>query len=697
LTFYQSLTEHIIALWNTTPSIDEGPYRASWRDGRDEVTAVFQEAAEGLRTLELGHPRWQIRDVIRQLDIDLLSGADVRDLLNALLKLTLNADRRAFKNVVTHEGDWRAALSAARLYNCFFTALSEMDRSLFTQREQVVVRALQETRAAGIYLTVRDGRIGTVEEYSSAAQQIATRIAQGASAFRTLFYRLINQHYDAQADHYMLGRQYAVAGGLPKAPAVPFGWMYQAILGNPLAWTFSDPTPEELGVAAETATLMRDLAATFDAEPHHMLQLGFNEASAIHFDLASYVFYDNTFMLKQLTPSQTLALLDGMFGWVRTDECTVNLDDALAVLRAVYDGAAGHNVPVVFSSQDIATRSGLATRAVEDSLDFLSKPVGEVNRDFISPLFSDDEGLTADAMFTPFLMNEDSYIMPSRLCSGPPAYEAIYAKLRDAFGPRGKDRLDSVLGRAFEDFTRDILRRANLAVKAGMYNTGQETGECDAVVETPNYVVFIECKKKGLTRKTLGGSSEQIMYDLAGAIVAPHAQLAQHEAVLSRQKSLRLVDSAGSEAVVTLAERRIVKVALTLLDLGVLSDSLVNNSLLNVVRGATWQLPTNATRQQRKTAAEFDSDASKLQRYHEEMVARSEENFRTWRSNTATWSTPLLMVLCHDILGSEQFERRLTTALHLASSCGDRVQEFYFYERAMEQVPQDAGNGCAPT
>ena len=139
------------------------------------------------------------------------------------------------------------------------------------------------------------------------------------------------------------------------------------------------------------------------------------------------------------------------------------------------------------------------------------------------------------------------------------------------------------MGTAIERVVADALRAHNLnvTIQGSKYSmpdplTGSnQDGECDVVVESPEFIVFLETKKKPHRRLSATGNALANLIDLSGSLFDAQAQLARHERILLHHGHIQFEDGRRFN----MNGRSIERIALTLLDYGSLQDKFLLKQL----------------------------------------------------------------------------------------------------------------------
>lgn len=165
------------------------------------------------------------------------------------------------------------------------------------------------------------------------------------------------------------------------------------------------------------------------------------------------------------------------------------------------------------------------------------------------------------------------YLILDRSMCGWGYVEALLATLR----PLDRD-LDTRVGTAMEKFVEREFVLHGVEVFSGDYDEDGH-GECDFAVPTPEVLIFLELKKKTLTRRARAGSDAELLLDLAGSLLDAQAQAGWHELRITKAGFLDLARD-GETRRLSFDGREIEKIALGMLDFGSFQDRIVLKQFL---------------------------------------------------------------------------------------------------------------------
>lgn len=120
----------------------------------------------------------------------------------------------------------------------------------------------------------------------------------------------------------------------------------------------------------------------------------------------------------------------------------------------------------------------------------------------------------------------------------------------------------------------------------GNYQNSEGTkGECDIVYFDSDYIIFIETKKKTITKNSLTGKNlTDLLFDLSSMIITSQSQATLHEYSLRKDK--KIVFANGEN--LNLRNQTIYKLSLTLFDLYMFNDHFFTMELIKFLRNINF-------------------------------------------------------------------------------------------------------------
>lgn len=483
---------------------------------------------------------------------------------------------------LSDEDSWRSALVAAANYAILSPENSRRPENTMrglNQRQYQVAKAIRKLRSRGYTVAIKEGQaeIDPVEQRRIAEDiESYIRTAGGLKTANVLF-RSLTGRYDSDQERYHTVRYTSMMGG-DREPSCPVAYLLNLCVKN--VTVTQDSSKAQVKAALKGAIeLATDYAAAFDLEPYNTFETLFHSGAKLIGFLQEISIYDAMFNLAQARPSSMERVLQGLFDWLDDDVSLQYLGwtvgQATQVLRAILEMTCDVRGPFQFTLNQLVSRlPDINLSSIAAILGVFSHVVA-ANPDYQLPY----EQTKVDFWFKPLIeATPNSYILMDRSWCAPAFYEAVVNEVRDKKVPE----TDSKIGLAFERLVKSELIAHGVSVVSGKYCVNGQEGECDAVIETADCIIFIEMKKKPLTRKARSGDDIELLYDLCESLLAAQCQIGRHELLLVKHGTIDLHDG-SSNYCIKLNGRAIERVALSPVEFGALQDRNVISQILSTV------------------------------------------------------------------------------------------------------------------
>ena len=196
-----------------------------------------------------------------------------------------------------------------------------------------------------------------------------------------------------------------------------------------------------------------------------------------------------------------------------------------------------------------------------------------------------------------------------------------------------------------------------------------EDGECDIVVETAQTIIFLEIKKKPLTRRAQAGSNAHVLLDLAASLLAAQVQTGWHEVRLRRKGFIDLTAN-GVTRRLELKGRHIERIAVSLMQFGSFQDRIFLKQFLEGTLHADFSVSDPSLKREfDKLNALLAEIRQQINFLHPGEKALNQPFFHCW-----FLSLPQLLVLLDGVQDEEAFKTALWKTRHIVTGSSD----FYF-------------------
>lgn len=364
-----------------------------------------------------------------------------------------------------------------------------------------------------------------------------------------------------------------------KRPMAPVGWLFSLALRQ-LGRPGRARKPE---VAWKSlVSLATDFAAAHDCQRYSQFEDIDLHASQFHRVLASSILWREFFTLPQVPAKALLQILHALAA-----EITPNDEERLGFSIASLSKEIQQLVR--WSSDDRMTIHPRAN--IEQALPLLKRLSGgaaeSVNAGCNDPLIADQRKQDSTLLFA--CGADRAVTMPCALLAAAACvfvFSLIWSKLE---GNRAAEIVGRTLERAIEEACEG---KALTILTRQEYHVGGRRYELDVATRDVNDIVLIETKGKSLTKESRSGDMFAFFRDYSDSFLAMLAQLVRHEIHLRKgQTPLTSAGEAGPEL-------RPVKVAVSPLSYGPVSDKLLSNSILrSLVRARLVLAAADPTKQ----------------------------------------------------------------------------------------------------
>jgi hypothetical protein len=352
-----------------------------------------------------------------------------------------------------------------------------------------------------------------------------------------------------------------------KRPMLPVGWLCSLALRH----LTSDGSARKPEVAWKSLVeLATDFAAAHDCQRYSQFEEIDLHPAQFHRALVNSLLWREFFTLQQVPANVLRQVLDALATTLGPDDERRLGFSFRALVREILQ-------LVSWSADDRLTV--LPVAQVRQSLPLLCRvvgsPVQSVNKDFGDPLAAATR-------------NQDNVLLfacgADRAVTLPRSFLAA-AVCVQVFGLiwAGLDRscAEMVVGETLEQAIAEACKgKAPTVIVRREYHVGGRRYELDVATRDQDRIVFIETKGKSLTKQSRSGDMFAFFRDYSDSFLTMLCQLTRHEVHLKEGKTP--LTSSGE----TLQDLRPLKIAVSPLSYGPLSDKLLSSGVLRSLAGA---------------------------------------------------------------------------------------------------------------
>jgi hypothetical protein len=428
-----------------------------------------------------------------------------------------------------------------------------------------------------------------------------------------------------------------------------------------------------------------DYATLHAVQPTSNIEWWNKDPQVLLTSMRDIVIHDALYTLPQIRPRDVprilRGLLDSLVKLQKIPSRTLaQCERLLCVINGIQSAVGERRGPIVIQASDIQTTCEAMSLSEVRSLlhDVLAHPAEGANIRYTRPTEIPDDSLPradrAGANFAErplLLLGDDRYLLLSHSACSPAFIEALLTRLRIA-------GIDSDVGYAVEEFLRSELASRNIDIKFGEYSVGKTRGQCDIVIETDRRVIFVEIKKKALTRAARSGFDVAVLTDMVDSMLHATLQSGWHELHLRTHQRLTL-EAPHTRQTVELRGRDIERMAISLADYGGLQDRLVVKEVLRS------QLLT----QYASNSPEFADKIAKVNKKVDELKRLNEQLYilqgkpERWQPFFGCWflSVPQFLLMLDHVKGAEGFAQELQRTRSFTLGSHDFCYEYCYAKR----------------
>jgi hypothetical protein len=578
------------------------------------------------------------------------------------------------------DGDWEAAIKAAR-DSVEMSNYSTSNLRAPHAREYNVAESAKALEQAGYAIRLEPGFIAVEEaaQMSLVAEIERLVAAIGGINIAQRIFKQITPIYDPAMGRYHIVPPISLMGGGHRQ--VPFGYILQLAVKHLEA---REPEATHGASWRRLIELTTSYAAVIDVQPYYPAIWGTMDAKALLKYLQEQALYDSMFRFLQLRASDVLKICCGAFSFLDPDMVHPDgwtLGQAFEVIGYLTDPRRDVRGPVIVDEREVRRALPHIPRNAVMAImrDVLSHPQEGPNRQFSLPTDAptpDDKTKGADFYLKPLIRRPGNrYLILDRSMCGWGYVEALLAALR----PLDRD-LDTRVGTAMEKFLEREFVSHGIEVFSGDYDEGGH-GECDIALPTPEVLIFLELKKKTLTRRARAGSDADLLLDLAGSLLDAHAQAGWHELRITKAGFLDLVRD-GETRRLSLDGRGIEKIALGMLDFGSFQDRIVLKQFLEATLNVNFGSSNLAyDKKFKKINAALGEIREQYNTAHAGKTEIHQPFFNCW-----FMSIPQLLILLDEVSDPATFRSVLWSYRHMVTGTSDLYFEISRMRRMRAEV-----------
>ena len=473
--------------------------------------------------------------------------------------------------------NWDDVLKLVAAHTCLRTydPLSNVD-SLY-QKERSIAHSVKWLKSKGFSISLENGNVLISEkEHKRIGTAIDLRLKRlGLIGLNFIMGRL-KSLFNASSNRYFFQR-------ISSKPLAPLGYLFRLSLKH------LQETKKRVGQKKDLLDLF-DLAQNYSTvlsvQEYSQYESVFQRPDTILKKIQRLVLADQIYSIPQTNCTHIIDLTRFIFSRVEAQDFSLpwKFDEYINVAETI-SLLSNNSTSIKFSSTDIAYKLNykVSQDVIEKILIDMSHNVGGINGGYLIPFDSSK----CNQSFKPLIClgNYNYLFLDSNFFSF-----GFYEIVSDEYRKAGVK--DSVVGELLEDFISNKFTLSGIPFLTGekykitkaqqkLFSTSRSMGECDFIVETDEAIIFIEVKKKILTRAAQAGNVTNIATDLIKSFVNAQIQANWHEIILRNEGVIKF----NSGRTIELNGRCVEKISLSIFDYMALHDGVTIRQLMHSLVG----------------------------------------------------------------------------------------------------------------
>lgn len=502
------------------------------------------------------------------------------------------------KELDLNSGDWVNAIAMAifginnNIINIYPKEIDDEYAKNSYPQQYYSVQACKFFKNKGFKISVKNGEIkfNNIQDIFVSIDNQAKKFGVGLYFFITDLMKELNLNKNSNL------YEFRISSG---EPILPLGFMYQLSLKNireQPVYTYDKLIREKRIVFLDYC---RNFSSLFEFQNfgHDFELILMQETKSMLNKLQEIIHIDNFFKIEQYNYSDVIDFVLFLSkNFINDDELK---DDMMKFQTMVefFENQVKNNKNMIFEKQDMPKEIGddffylfcfkyinqdFKTTFDFDKIDFKAKPFVEMNGKFliIEPQFS---AISLYIILCNILTDKKS---------------AIGYFIESYLVDKMKLKFNHIIHNSEYKISKPLKKKLEL---------NSDKLECDIVLQSEKYIIFIELKKKELTRNAKSGDIFFILQDLSQSLLSSHLQANKHMRFLMENKKIEFEHKDNENKIsIELNDREIIKISLTSLDYLSLHSKDVFHQFIKLFFDKTILISDNFSCEQKKILEKFN-------------------------------------------------------------------------------------------
>lgn len=571
-----------------------------------------------------------------------------------------------------NEQAWVEALSIALAMQELQESNQWIDRYL---SEEVVTKAALRLKNHGYAVQLEEGKFFLDGEEAKKLTKEIDWLAEQFGGKKIIDSLLSELHKKKKfsGTRYHLGRAVRnINWGAEPLPAYPSGYLINIAAKH----LNHEPATPRIKAGIKLFELARDLIALFELEDYSAYAFGHVDHQLLPEYIRRMLLGDFCLSYRQLDPAHCIFMIEELYRWVdepkMKEELGFGMGDVLDLARAIMKNVAPDKINTVLKLEEIRNRMHISQAGFNKLIPHYMHNSNHINASYEDP--ADSNSVTLDS--APLIWQSGG----KALVIATPLISTSFMEATLKVARKVSKEANKLVGDALEPMLEKMFLSRGIDIFA--CSKKYKSGEIDLVIESPNHIILFECKKKALTRPTLGGDLADALIDICLTFMQAQCQLAKHELILLQKGFIEFAD--GSRLYQN--GRRIEKIAVTLYDFGSLQDRIVAGNLINVLISAKLSA-TALTEYQQTKFKECNSLLAELNNLYAEKIKITGDN-QNQLFDCVFLGTPQISFLLQHSPNIEVFLSNLGSVKSLVNATLDMYATFSYFNSLKKSTPR---------
>lgn len=554
--------------------------------------------------------------------------------------------------------------------------------SFMNYGKRMLAEAALRLRDRGIQCAIVDGAIQiSAHQYSFLLQMIDCRAKRLGDKLYKYILSKIKSCYCSRHDRFYFRKEIDMFGS-NISPEIPIGYIYNLALKNLYVKKNSNAGKD----IQEIVELSTDLMTVSDLQWFNPWDSLFQSVELIPY-LQKNLLHDELFTIHQSNNSIDRLIINGLFNKysnAKIPSC-VNLNIYIDIFDVVHM-RSDIDVQII----DLRHLYGRLSRKytldeIKIAVSRLSIDSSELNSSYIDPF----QVGYINYNKKPFLKCNDEVRYINTYFHSVGFVNFLKEEMKSQCHLNGvyNREFNKVRGDIAEECVRNILKSKGINFHAGVkykvpanvlneIESRSLSGECDFIIETNDYIVFIEHKVKELNVESKGGDVLSGLVDLTHSLFASQEQACKHEYLLRKQGEIKF----DNGYILELKGRRVEKVSLSLFDYYSLADNISIRGIFNSILNST--LSTISTDQEiNKNIANINKVIERLQKIYLSDIFQAQyiNELHLNTQGIRFYSLNQLISILKHSSGNEQFICMMNRTKSIVSNSHDWFRVFNYH------------------